>query len=226
MADASAPQEPSGQNEQSYTPEFGSLLGLWYPLIWRVLGLNRFFSPSMWLPVQSGLAIDLYLAGWWLIEIVSVLSLEIHGAWTTCLGLLVCFTFLFRLVDILFVVLSLLLKGFYRDPRGLKSTARLTLLTMFNALEIMFLFGALYRGFALRHPNAARFNDELAGLFDAMYPSVVTATTLGYGELRPIGWLSRLFAMGESCLMLLVVVVLIGFLRQEGWRPPDLERRA
>jgi len=53
---------------------------------------------------------------------------------------------------------------------------------------------------------------EVAGFFDSLYFSIVTFTTLGYGDLRPIATTFRLIAAGEAlsgaALMALFVVSL------------------
>ena len=57
------------------------------------------------------------------------------------------------------------------------------------------------------------FSQKLNGLFECIYFSVVTATTLGYGSPHPIGTISRLVSMVESMHLLLIIITLISYVR-------------
>jgi hypothetical protein len=209
-------------NADQWAPQFGPQ-GFIYPVVWRVLGWNRFFSPSMWLPRGSATAIDVYLLIWWVVEVVLVLLVWYAAAWESWASWLACGLFAFRLVDMLFVQVSILIKGFYRRPTDWFSSARIVLLTLFNAVELMFIYGVLYWALSQLQPRLAAFQPALSGLYDGIYLSVVTATTLGYGTPHPTAWLSRLISMFESGHLLLVILALIAYARSSGLRMPDRE---
>lgn len=196
-------------------PPFGHHLGIWYPLVWRILAFNKYWSPSLWLPKNSALAIDLYLGCWWILEISSVLLsskfFHWHGIGTWIFVLIM----LFRFADIMFVLSSILVKGFYKSHGDWPSVNRITLLVIFNALEIMLIFGFLFRAFGILMPEIASTSPELNSFFDSLYFSVVTGISLGYGVPHPTGWLSRLFSMLEASAVFIVVIAVIGYITGE-----------
>jgi hypothetical protein len=73
------------------------------------------------------------------------------------------------------------------------------LLSVFGPLSLLVLFAiwaaGLIVGFGLLH-HAAAARD--GGLIDSIYFSGVTFTTLGYGDIAPAGWVSRVLAIVEG----------------------------
>ena len=107
----------------------------------------------MWFNCQSALFIDIYICAWWFAEI---LLTGLCAGFTHWQGLFTWFCvalFVFRFIDMLFVLLSILLKGFYRRQGDWISGNRLVLLILANSIEIIFIFAVLYRAFALLVPN-------------------------------------------------------------------------
>lgn len=213
--------ESKNKTYEIIAPKFGKQYGIWYPLIWRLLSLHRFVSVSSRLPQGVGLAVDLYIACWWIIELLVMWVMISEAAFSTVQDLLICALLVYRLLDLIIIHSSILLRGFYRRPTKWLTGNRIVLLTILSGLEIMFIFGLIYRTLELVAPNAGAFEPPLGGVFTAVYVSVVTATTLGYGSPHPIGWAARSLAMLESCFVLLIVVVLISAIR--GGFKPKLE---
>lgn len=58
--------------------------------------------------------------------------------------------------------------------------------TIYNGLQILF----DGRAFAVSNPSPLPY-------FDLLYYSLVTITTLGYGDILPSFWVSKIFVMGE-----------------------------
>lgn len=58
--------------------------------------------------------------------------------------------------------------------------------TMYNGLQILF----EGKAFAITNPSPFPY-------FDLLYYSLVTITTLGYGDITPSIWVSKIFVMGE-----------------------------
>ena len=204
-------------------PHFSNELGFLYPLAWRILSSNRIWSPAMWLSRRSGLAIDIYICVWWALEaalacVCGLLSWHGGVVWL-CVALL-----LFRLLDIGFVLFSILLKGFYRRKGDWLSGNRLVLLVLANALEIMFVYAVLYRALGVVASGAAAIMPQLGSLFDSFYFSVVTATTLGYGTPHPTAWLSRTLSIVETLTMVLIVVTLVAYIASARLAPRDREK--
>src|SRR3989338_6534714 len=196
-------------------PKFGHHLGIWYPLIWRLLGTNKFWSPSMWLQKDSALAIDIYIAVWWLFEIICIAFCDFLFKQSTVYIWLFTILTIFRLSDIMFVLLSILIKGNYRRQGDWPSVNRVILLVIFNALEIMVLFALIFYALSVLTPNIASTNPELKTFFEALYFSFVTGTSLGYGIPHPVGWLARLLSISEASYIILVVIAVIGYITSE-----------
>lgn len=204
-------------------PQFGHHLGFWYPLAWRILATNKYWSPSMWLPKDSALAVDVYIGIWWLIEILCIVFSGCLLSLAKYFGLLLVLIPLFRLIDLMFVLLSILIKGNYRRQGDWPSVNRVILLVVFNALEIMVLFALIFYSLSVLTPSIASTNPELKTFFDALYFSFVTGTSLGYGIPHPIGWLSKLLAIFESSSIILVVIAVIGYITGEKKKPQHTE---
>lgn len=215
-------------NNDKNLPQYGEH-GIIYPSVWRFLSLNKWFSPSMWLPKGSAIAIDIYLMIWWVIEIFGTMITHYYSGWRHNLSWILYSLLIFRIIDISFVVISLLIKGSYRPKSSNQyasvwiSSNRVVLHTIFNALEIMFIFGVLFFGFSALMPKFVAFEPALHNLFESLYLSVMTATTLGYVSSYPTSWLSRLLIMFESSFILLVLVMLITYARSGGNQPIDKE---
>jgi len=69
--------------------------------------------------------------------------------------------------------------------------------TIFQGLQIL-LTG---KAFVIQNPSALSY-------FDMLYYSLVTITTVGYGDITPAHWISKLFVMGEVMFGLGFVLLL------------------
>ncbi|MBI3590044.1 MAG: hypothetical protein HY094_01540 [Candidatus Melainabacteria bacterium] len=206
-------------------PQFGHHLGFWYPLAWRLLATNKYWSPSMWLPKESALAIDIYIGSWWLLEFLCIVLCNNYFHWQGTGTWIFTSLILFRLTDLMFVLSSILVKGFYRKQGDWPSVNRITLLVILNAIELMVMFAILYRALGILTPEIAMTNPELKNFFDALYFSFVTGTSLGYGTPHPVGWLSRLLAILESSSIVLVVIAVIGYITGEKRKSLNTEQK-
>lgn len=203
------------QENHTGIPQFGHHLGIWYPLVWRILSTNKYWSPSMWFPKDSALAIDLYLGFWWLAELVIIILCCSVFHWSGIGVLISAVLILFRITDLMFVLSSILVRGFYKKQGDWPSVNRITLLVVLNALEIMIMFGILFMTFSSLFPEIASTSPPLNSFFDALYFSFVTGTSLGYGIPNPEGWLSRLLSIIEASSIILVVIAVIGYIAGE-----------
>lgn len=98
-------------------------------------------------------------------------------------------------------------------------------------LLLVVLFALLHGLMALAHPGAYRDGSDLllvwspeapSGLADLLYFSVVTVTTLGYGDIGPVGEGARALASAEAMLGQLYLAIFIARLvglhtAQAGW---------
>ena len=74
-----------------------------------------------------------------------------------------------------------------------------------NLIIMIAYFGILYKAFGIELPD-----EKEANLFDAFYFSVVTWTTLGYGEILPSSTESKIFVIVEVMLGYIYMGILIG----------------
>lgn len=194
---------------------FGKKHGIWYPLAHKILSTHKYWSPSMWLPKDSAVAIDVYIGSWWLLELFIILLYCNVFHWQGIGAWVLVALIIFRLLDLMFVLFSILIKGSYNKEKEWVSVNRITLLVILNALELMVLYGILFRAFSVLTPNIAAISPELDSFFSALYFSFVTGTSLGYGVPIPTGWLSRLLAIVEVSSIILVVIAVVGYIAGE-----------
>lgn len=128
------------------------------------------------------LAFDLYILGWLLIEMVMLVSLQspyTQGA----LGTIILVVCVMRMVDLLHVSWSILLYDRFRkgDDYIVSSARRSLLINLINYCELVLIFALIYY-VALRYD----VSKPIDTIWTAIYFSIITITTVGYGEFHPI----------------------------------------
>jgi len=73
-------------------------------------------------------------------------------------------------------------------------------------LEVILYFATIYAIL----PETWFSDHKLANGFDALYFSIITITTVGYGDLAPVNTVARLLAGYQALIGLLLVVLVIG----------------
>lgn len=104
--------------------------------------------------------------------------------------------------------------AFYKDPLSqakdsdLKVRDRLVM-AMRSYFGLAFNFAALF--YFIPVANLFKVGDQchLASFLEAFYFSGVTLATLGYGDVTPIHWLSRLLAVSEVFIGILIIAIAI-----------------
>lgn len=90
----------------------------------------------------------------------------------------------------------------YTVYHGKPSTERSLVFGFLSYIELIVLFGAVYRAF----PETARHGGgHLRGLWEPLYFSAITQLTIGYGDISPTSW-GRGLAVGQTFFGLFVVV--------------------
>lgn len=204
-------------------------MGIWYPLVWRILDLEKWWPPAKFIPSpeDSRVAVDIYLGICWLFEIVLCLFLFFSTCYYTYIATFAFFTF--RIVDCSLVLVTELVKKAYRRPYEWATINRKVLLLLINVIELFILFAGV-------HYVREKFflsNTELIGLesfMDAIYFSVVTGTTLGYGDLAPKiqdGW-GQLLVIIQPVIILIFALNMVSFARSknESAEPPHSQGRS
>ncbi len=82
----------------------------------------------------------------------------------------------------------------------------LLLMFSFNILQLIFVFSIWYYFISLKNPAA--FSAPLSRL-DSVYYSIVTFSTIGYGEIVPLAVLPKLLVITQAFLFFFIIVVVI-----------------
>jgi hypothetical protein len=85
-----------------------------------------------------------------------------------------------------------------------RSYRRNILMLFLNYLEISFCFGVIYAGLGLLG-GQAKTN------LDYIYFSVVTSTTIGYGDIHPISDLGKIFVCIQAVMVVAFIVLFLNF---------------
>ena len=84
---------------------------------------------------------------------------------------------------------------------------------VFNVLSVLlfitFFFALLYSVIYLNNPNSFTPNDGNLSLFDFLYFSIVTITTLGYGDIQPVSPLAKSVCIIEVLVGVFVLLVYV-----------------
>lgn len=94
---------------------------------------------------------------------------------------------------------------------------------VFYPLTIFFF--ALFNGTIYKFKPDSFQPSEGLSLFDFIYYSVVTITTLGYGDIRPLHWATRLLSMVEVVIGIVLIVVYVGISASVVLREESKKRR-
>jgi hypothetical protein len=105
------------------------------------------------------------------------------------------------LETILYIPTLIFASDLFLKPRSYK---RSMLLLFFNYLEMVFAFAVLYR-------TGNYLNKPLLQWFDAVYFSIVTSSTIGFGDFYPITAFGKLVVCTQSLLVLMYVVLFLNF---------------
>lgn len=85
-----------------------------------------------------------------------------------------------------------------------RSYRRNILMLFLNYLEISFCFAVVYAGLHL-------LGNQPGGVFDYIYFSVVTSTTIGYGDFHPVSDLGKLFVCVQAVMVVAFIVLFLNF---------------
>ena len=105
------------------------------------------------------------------------------------------------LETVLYIPTLIFASDLFARPRSYK---RSMLLLFFNYLEIVF-------GFAVLYSTGNYLNQPINHWFDAVYFSMVTSSTIGFGHLYPVQTFGKALVMTQSLLVLMFVVLFLNF---------------
>lgn len=127
----------------------------------------------------------------------------------------------YRLVEGFNYRLCIIFVDRYGEDWSLRSLNRSLILLLINLFEIIVGFAALYRW-----AGSIKSSDGvIADAGNAVYFSIVTITTLGYGDFTPVDALSKFLVSAETIMgIVFIVLVLSTFIGGiPGLRPNDAE---
>lgn len=108
----------------------------------------------------------------------------------------------YLLLETIFYIPTLIFASdLFSRPRSYK---RSMLLLFFNYLEIVFAYAVLYA-------NGNYLNKPFLHWFDAVYFSIITSSSIGYGDYFPISTMGKFLVSTQALLFLFFVVLFLNF---------------
>lgn len=183
-------------------------LGILYPFVKRILMLDNWWPPSRYIG-KSRKSVDIYIAIWWLFQFLCVILFLIpkNPKWFL---IVVVPLLVFRLIDICLILLATLIVGYHRSITEWASANRTVFLVFMNGIEIIIIFAFFYYDLAVIFGVNS---GKIVSLLDAIYFSVVTGTTLGYGDIHPTTVMSKLLAIFQPLALIFIVINMISYAR-------------
>lgn len=151
--------------------------------------------------ISGSIISELYVIAWFFILLAMLIFNASLAEWLT-----ITLVF-YRLIDGFNYNLCILFVDQYKKDLGLRSLNRLLILLLINYLEIIIGFATLYLVTdSVGYKNGASLSSQL----DALYFSVITVTTLGYGDIVPIIEAGKWLCLTETFMGLILIVLVIG----------------
>lgn len=172
-------------------------------IIRLLLSISQLLFPGIYikyLAVKKGnqyedLAVDLYV----LLKVAFPVFLLVFHLYDN--KLLIWLMSYLLLETVLYVPTLIFASDLFSRPRSYR---RSMLLLFFNYLEIVFAFAVLYA-------TGTHLNKPLNNWIDAIYFSLVTASSIGYGDMYPTDSYGRLMVALQAVLFLFFVVLFLNF---------------
>lgn len=114
---------------------------------------------------------------------------------------LVLFMVYLLLETVLYIPTLIFASDLFSKPRSYK---RSMLLLFLNYVEIIFAFAVLYS-------CGNYLNKPFINSFDAIYFSIITLSTIGYGEFYPVTLVGKILASSQAILFLFFAILFLNF---------------
>lgn len=108
----------------------------------------------------------------------------------------------YLLAETIFYVASLIFASdMFLKPRSYR---RNILMLFFNYMEILFCFAVIYAGLHL-------LGNQAKSVYDYIYFSVVTSTTIGYGDIHPVTAAGKMMVCAQAIIVVAFIVLFLNF---------------
>jgi len=194
---------------QGFVPKIGRQFGFLYPIAHRVLSLT--WWPSFYrLAKGNRIVVDLYVIAWFLGEmVVAVLLFTGWVVFTLTIVVILVILLIYRICDMLLVVLYSLTRSAYKQDADWASRNRTVILSFINLFEVFLIFALLYSVL----PRGSFNRDISLNMMDCLYFSVVAGITLGLGDIYPIAITAKVLCMIQPIIILTVLLTMISYAR-------------
>ncbi|MFE3848543.1 potassium channel family protein [Flavobacterium sp. LB3P45] len=146
-------------------------------------------------PEYEDLAVDFYV----LLKVIFPLVLLVSGLHND--PFLVALLVYVLLETILYIPTLIFASDLFSKPRSYK---RSMLLLFLNYLEIVFAYAVLYS-------CDSYLNKPFSNWFDAVYFSIITSSSIGYGDFYPVTTQGKFLVSTQALLFLFFVVLFLNF---------------
>ncbi len=102
---------------------------------------------------------------------------------------------------ILYVASLIFVADMFVKPRSYR---RNVLMLFLNYLEISFCFAVIYAGLGL-------LGNQVSSNVDYLYFSIVTSTTIGFGDIHPVNDLGKIFVCTQAVMVVAFIVLFLNF---------------
>lgn len=115
---------------------------------------------------------------------------------------IIIFISCYLLVETVFYVSALIfVSDIFVKPRSYR---RNLLMLLFNYVEICFSFAVIYGGFHL-------LNNQATNIVDYIYFSIITSTTIGFGDIHPVSSAGKIVVCFHALLIVSFIVLFLNF---------------
>jgi Ion channel len=151
--------------------------------------------------VRRSRRVEVYLIAWFTIELLLIGAAAIDLSWPLWIPRLLVIV---RILDIFQVSVNMSVFDQLRTHEQIviSSAVRTLVLSFVNYIELAVCFGLLYGTLDNSLIGATSYLDDL-------YFSAVTQLTIGYGDVRPVGW-ARLVSVIQGAISVAFTVLMLG----------------
>lgn len=182
------------------------------PLVERVLRVLLLLSPMSHVKKRTHGLVEMYVLSWYLASIVMIALAQVFASYmdpAPAKGFMAVFMFLsaFRIFDCITANVQIsLLEVLHSKGREDRLTSRNVLLLGINFLEFLNNFCVIF--FCMAAAGWGEFNG-VSNVVDALYFSLSTLTTLGFGDIHAVDMAAKLVVIAESLIGIVFLFIVL-----------------